>query len=122
MASLKLARLVYLFQRLATDFQLVVCPNTKEEMLCSQLVPDAVVLPGLNLAQYAAVLQKASGVIANDSGPMHLASFVSPWVIVFLVQVIQSEPRRGMVHILDVRQVASGRRCRKRSTKVLPEQ
>lgn len=53
---------------------LIVCPGRGEEALCAQLVPEAVVLSGLNLADYAALLAKAEQVIANDSGPMHMAA------------------------------------------------
>ena len=57
--------------------QLLVCPGKNEEALCTELVPEAVMLPGLNLGEYAAVLAKADRVIANDSGPMHIAAAVS---------------------------------------------
>ena len=56
--------------------QLIVCPGKNEESLCAKLVPEATVLPGLNLSEYAAVLAQAEYVIANDSGPMHIASAV----------------------------------------------
>lgn len=56
--------------------QLVVCPGKNEEVLCSELVPEATVLSGLNLGEYAAVLASAEKVIANDSGPMHIAAAV----------------------------------------------
>lgn len=56
--------------------QLVVCPGKNEEILCSELVPEATVLSGLNLGEYAAVLAAAERVIANDSGPMHIAAAV----------------------------------------------
>jgi heptosyltransferase-2 len=56
--------------------QLVVCPGKSEEKLCAELVPEATILPGLNLGEYAAVLAAAERVIANDSGPMHIAAAV----------------------------------------------
>lgn len=56
--------------------QLVVCPGKNEEQLCSELVPEARVLSGLNLSEYAAILATAEQVIANDSGPMHIAAAV----------------------------------------------
>lgn len=56
--------------------KLIVCPAVNEEQLCSELVPEAQMLTGLNLAEYAAVLAGAERVIANDSGPMHLAAAV----------------------------------------------
>ncbi len=56
--------------------ELVVCPGKSEEKLCAELVPEATVLTGLNLGEYAAVLAAAEIVIANDSGPMHIAAAV----------------------------------------------
>lgn len=56
--------------------RLIVCPAKNEETLCSELVPEATVLSGLNLSEYAAVLAAADKVIANDSGPMHIAAAV----------------------------------------------
>lgn len=58
------------------DHQLVVCPAKNELPLCQTLVPEAKILEGLNLSAYAALLSKAEQVIANDSGPMHLAAAV----------------------------------------------
>ncbi len=59
-----------------TQHQLIVCPGKNEEALCAELVPEALILSGLNLGEYAAILAKAAYVIANDSGPMHIASAV----------------------------------------------
>lgn len=56
--------------------QLVVCPAKNEEALCAELAPGATVLSGLNLGEYAAVLAEAEFVVANDSGPMHIAAAV----------------------------------------------
>ncbi len=57
-------------------YNLVVCPGKNEEHLCAELVPDATVLSGLNLGDYAAILKGSERVIANDSGPMHMAAAV----------------------------------------------
>ena len=71
--------------------QLIVCPGKNEEQLCAELVPEATVLSGLNLNEYAAVLAQADAVIANDSGPMHIASAVGATTLgIFGV----SDPRR----------------------------
>lgn len=59
-----------------SDYTLVVCPGKQEEQWCETLVPNATVLPGLSLSAYAAILMQSEQVIANDSGPMHLASAV----------------------------------------------
>ena len=39
-------------------------------------MPDATIISGLNLGTYAALLAQAEQVIANDSGPMHIAAAV----------------------------------------------
>ena len=55
-----------------------VCPGSNE-YLC---LPDGVItLSGLSLIEYAAVLASAEQVVANDSGPMHLASAVGASVL-----------------------------------------
>lgn len=56
--------------------RLIVCPGKNEEHLCNELTPEAHVLTGLNLGEYACVLAQAERVIANDSGPMHIAAAV----------------------------------------------
>lgn len=65
-----------LSKQLAENHQLVVCPGKNEESMCADLVPEATVLKGLNLSDYAGVLSLAQRVIANDSGPMHMAAAV----------------------------------------------
>jgi heptosyltransferase-2 len=69
----------------------VACPGPGEEAACRQLLPSATVISGLGLGAYAAVLANARLVIANDSGPMHLAAAAgAPVIGVFGV----SEPER----------------------------
>lgn len=65
-----------LVNALTPDYPLVICPAKNEEALCIKQFPKAIMLPDLNLGEYAAVLAKADKVIANDSGPMHLATAV----------------------------------------------
>ncbi len=60
-----------------SNHKLVVCPGANELDLCQELVPEATVLSGLNLSEYTGVLSLAEQVIANDSGPMHVASAVN---------------------------------------------
>jgi heptosyltransferase-2 len=70
---------------------LVACPGPGEEGAVKQALPGAIIIPELGLGAYAAVMSGAVAVIANDSGPMHLAAAVDARVIgVFGV----SDPRR----------------------------
>jgi ADP-heptose:LPS heptosyltransferase len=51
--------------------------GSREEKLAlelKQLVPEAPVLPALDLARFLAVLQRARAVVSNDTGPMHFAA------------------------------------------------
>jgi len=53
---------------------LVVYPGPGEHEAARQLYPAARMLEGANLATYAALLQRASLVVANDTGPGHMAA------------------------------------------------
>lgn len=55
---------------------LLVCPGKNEASLCAPWRQNVTILSDLNLQEYAAVLSLADRVIANDSGPMHLAAAV----------------------------------------------
>ena len=55
---------------------IVACPGPGEEAATLAALPGARLLPGLGLGGYAAVLAGARRVVANDSGPMHLAAAV----------------------------------------------
>ena len=52
----------------------IVCPGPQEEARCEQLTPKATILTGIRLNELAALFEQATVVIANDSGPMHLAA------------------------------------------------
>jgi heptosyltransferase II len=56
--------------------RVVACPGPGEEQATAAALPGATLLPGLALGAYAAVLSRARRVVANDSGPMHLAAAV----------------------------------------------
>jgi heptosyltransferase II len=53
----------------------MICPGPGEEALCSAL-PGVIALPGVDLGTYAALCARARVVIANDTGPGHLAAAV----------------------------------------------
>ncbi len=56
---------------------IIACPGPGEEAHCRALLPGALVLPNIKLDVYAAILAGANQVIANDSGPMHIAAAVN---------------------------------------------
>lgn len=55
---------------------LVVCPGPNEEREARESFATATILSGVNLADYAALLKHATLVIANDTGPGHMAAGV----------------------------------------------
>lgn len=61
--------------------RVVACPGPGEEAATAAALPGATLLPGLGLGAYAAVLSRARRVVANDSGPMHLAAAVGAPVL-----------------------------------------
>jgi heptosyltransferase-2 len=54
--------------------RVIACPGPGEESACREPLPGGMILPGVSLGAYAAVLAGAAKVVANDSGPMHLAA------------------------------------------------
>ena len=54
----------------------LVCPGPGEEPRAALTLPSAVRLVGVDLGVYAALLARASAVVANDTGPGHLAAAV----------------------------------------------
>jgi heptosyltransferase-2 len=59
----------------------VACPGPGEEGACAAALPGARLLPGLGLGAYAGVMALSRRVVANDSGPMHLAAAVGAPVL-----------------------------------------
>lgn len=66
-----------LTRRLHADgVRLVACPGPDEEDTCAATTPEATQIVGLGLGAYGAVCARAKRVVANDSGPLHLAAAV----------------------------------------------
>ena len=60
----------------ATSLPTVVCPGPGEDAVARAELPTAVLLPGVDLGTYGALLHLAHAVVANDTGPGHLAAAV----------------------------------------------
>lgn len=65
----------------AAGNDVVACPGPGEDAAMAAVLPQARLLAGLDLGTYAAVCAKARAVVANDSGPMHLAAAVDAPVV-----------------------------------------
>ena len=56
--------------------RVVVCPGPGEEAVAQEHFSSATVLNDVNLGTYAALLQEAALMVANDTGPGHMAAAV----------------------------------------------
>ncbi len=66
----------------ARNERVVVCPGNASELAVTRAeLPGVTVLEGVGLSAYAALMQSAKAVIANDTGPGHLAAAVGAKVI-----------------------------------------
>ena len=80
----------------AAGLQLAFTPgqNPREQMLASELktlVPEAPVLPALDLSMFLALLKRSRALITGDTGPMHFAAGLG----VPLIALFGPTPRRN---------------------------
>ncbi len=59
----------------------IVCPGPGEDSRAESLLPGAIRLGGLDLGAYGALMASAQAVVANDTGPGHLAAAVGARLI-----------------------------------------
>lgn len=69
------------FEELAQELtgrgvQVVLCPGPGESELARRQYPACIVLDGVNLGTYAALLKDAAMMVSNDTGPGHVAAAV----------------------------------------------
>jgi heptosyltransferase-2 len=75
-------RFTELGRRMAAEgVQVVCCPGPGQEEQTMEALPGALVLDGLGLGAMAAVMERAEFVLANDTGPMHVAAGVGALVL-----------------------------------------
>jgi heptosyltransferase-2 len=58
----------------AAGMPVVVCPGPEEEAAAASLPTGTICLPGVDLGVYGALFELARSVVANDTGPGHLAA------------------------------------------------
>jgi heptosyltransferase-2 len=68
----------------AEGVQVVVCPGPGEEVEARAVYSNALLLPDVQLDIYAALLKRAALVVANDTGPAHIAAAVGTPLISIL--------------------------------------
>jgi len=81
-----------------TDVQVVITGGAGEETLTRQVAgivgPSTPVVDGLSLKQYAALTAQASLLVANSTGPLHIAAAVGTPVVGLYPQVTAMNPTR----------------------------
>lgn len=63
------------------DAAIVACPGPGEETIISEQHPGVKLLAGVDLGVYGGLLRRAALVVANDTGPAHLAAAVGTPVL-----------------------------------------
>jgi heptosyltransferase-2 len=63
------------------DRDVVICPGPGEEAIAREHFATAITLPNVDLGTYAALLKRGALMIANDTGPGHIAAAVGTPVI-----------------------------------------
>jgi heptosyltransferase-2 len=89
-------------------YQLVLCPGPGEESKALDVCPHGVILDGVNLGVYAALLRRSALMVSNDTGPGHLAAAVGAVTLSVLgpTNPAQWRPWGSRVHLV---QEADGR-------------
>ncbi|MED5618591.1 glycosyltransferase family 9 protein [Ideonella sp. BN130291] len=90
--------------------RLVVYPGPGEHELARSLYPDALMLEGSDLAVYGALLRDAALVVANDTGPGHMAGALGVTVLSVLGPTVahQWAPYGPRVHVVQHPQPPDG--------------
>ena len=66
----------------ARNIAVVICPSREEEISATETAfPHAYILKNIRLDVYSAILKNAEQVVANDTGPMHIAAAVGAPVL-----------------------------------------
>jgi heptosyltransferase-2 len=65
----------------ASGRRVICCPGPGEAEIARQRHPGVLAIDGVDLATYACILRRAARVVANDTGPGHLAAAVGAPVV-----------------------------------------
>jgi ADP-heptose:LPS heptosyltransferase len=86
----------------------LICPGPGEEKpIAARDFPGCITLPGVGLGAYAALLRDAALVVANDTGPGHMAAAVGTPLVSVLGPTDPAPPaRQGLVAGPEARLVA----------------
>lgn len=81
---------------------LLICPGPGEEDVAKRDYPGCIVLFGINLGTYAALIKQAALMISNDTGPGHIAAAVGTKIVSILgpTDAAQWSPWGPQVHVI----------------------